>query len=141
MLARWRGRHRDPIGKFESMATSLGQAFRIWVAWHQGRPAAAILVLQGANAHYTRGVMDKALAGPTRANYLLHSLAIEEACAAGCRCYHMGETGRSNSLAQFKTRFGARPYAYGEYHLERLQVTAIESRIRGAVKRIIGFED
>jgi hypothetical protein len=140
-LARWRGRRRDPIQKFELIASSLGTALRIWVAWHDGQPAAAILVLQGDNAHYTRGAMDKDLAGPSRANYLLHSLAIEEACAAGCRSYHMGESGQSASLAQFKTRFGARPYPYAEYHLERLQLTHADRRIRGAAKRIIGFKD
>lgn len=140
-LARWRGRRRDPIRKLELMASSLSNVCRIWVAWHESQPAAAILVLQGANAHYTRGVMDKDLAGPTRANYLLHSLAIEEACEAGCRHYYMGESGQSQSLAQFKTRFGARPHAYAEYHLERLPLTALDRRIRGAVKRVIGFRD
>jgi lipid II:glycine glycyltransferase (peptidoglycan interpeptide bridge formation enzyme) len=85
--------------------------------------------------------MDKELAGPTRANYLLHRLAIEEACAAGCRYYDMGETGVSASLAQFKTRFGARPYAYAEYHLERLPITRASYGARGVVKRLIGFRD
>lgn len=138
-LARWRGRRRDPIEKFRSMA-SLGEACRIWVAFKDGRPAATILVLQGRNAHYTRGAMDKELAGPTRANYLLHRLAIEEACAAGCRHYHMGETGCSESLAQFKTRFGARPHRYATYHLERLPLTAADRRLRNAVKQAIGFQ-
>ncbi|MGH2909670.1 MAG: hypothetical protein ACRDK8_10280, partial [Solirubrobacteraceae bacterium] len=81
------------------------------------------------------------LAGPTRANYLLHSLAIEEACAAGCRHYHMGETGESESLAQFKTRFGARPHRYAQYHLERVPVTAADRRLRAVVKRTIRFRD
>lgn len=140
-LARWRGLRRDPMPKFESMARCLGPAFRIWVAWHDGRPAAAILVLHGANAHYTRGVMDKELAGPTRANYLLHSLAIEEACASGCRSYHMGESGNSSSLAQFKTRFGARPHSYDEYHVDPLNLTAVDRRLRGVVKRVIRFKE
>jgi hypothetical protein len=139
-LARWRGRRRDPIEKFQAIA-SLGDACRIWVAFKDERPAASILVLQGRNAHYTRGAMDKELAGPTRANYLLHSLAIEEACAAGCRYYHMGETGGSESLAQFKTRFGARPWRSFQYHLERLPLTVADRRLRGAVKRVIGFRD
>jgi GNAT acetyltransferase-like protein len=140
-LARWRAHRRDPIQKFESLAQTLGETCRTWVAWHEGRPAAAILVLTGANAHYTRGAMDKELAGPTRANYLLHSLAIEEACEAGCRFYYMGESGSSDSLAQFKTRFGARPCAHSEYHLERLPITALDRRLRGAAKRVIGFRD
>jgi lipid II:glycine glycyltransferase (peptidoglycan interpeptide bridge formation enzyme) len=85
--------------------------------------------------------MDKELAGPTRANYLLHRLAIEDACAAGCHHYHMGETGASKSLAQFKTRFGAHPYPYAEYHLEMVPVTAVDRAMRSAVKRVIGFTD
>lgn len=140
-LARWRGHRRDPYGKLERIAGTLGDACRVWVAWHDGEPAAALIVLQGANAHYTRGAMDKDLAGPTRANYLLHRVAIEEACAAGCRSYHMGESGSSESLAQFKTRFGARPHPYAEYRLERVPFTAIDGRLRGAVKRVIRFRD
>ena len=140
-LARWRRRHRDPIRKFELIAETLGEVCRIWVAWRGAKPAAAILVLHGGNASYVRGMMDKDLAGPTRANYLLHRLAIEEACEAGCRYYDMGETGRSDSLAQFKTRFGAGRYAYAEYHIERLPITAVDRYARGAVKRLIGFRD
>ena len=56
--------------------------------------------------------MDKELAGPTRANYLLHMLAIKEACDLGCRYYHMGDSGTSKALAHFKTRFGAAPHPY-----------------------------
>jgi Acetyltransferase (GNAT) domain len=141
-LARWRGRRRDPIRKFELMAATLKEACRIWVAWTtEGQPAAAILVLQGRNAHYTRGMMNKDLAGPTRANYLLHKMAIEDACGAGCSHYHMGESGPSSSLAQFKTRFGARPHPYAEYHLERLPITALDRQARGVVKRIVGFRE
>jgi lipid II:glycine glycyltransferase (peptidoglycan interpeptide bridge formation enzyme) len=140
-LARWRTHRRDPLRKFELMAEALGEACRIWVAWAGGRPAAAILVLQGTNAHYTRGMMDKDLAGPTRANYLLHQLAIEDACGAGCRHYQMGETGSSSSLAQFKTRFGALPHPHSEYHLERLPITALDRHARRVVKRIVGFRE
>jgi hypothetical protein len=140
-LARWRYRRLEPIRKFELIADRLGEACRIWVAWLDGQPAAAILVLQDRNASYAWGMMDKELAGPTRANYLLHRLAIEEACDAGCRYYDMGESGSSAPLAQFKTRFGARPHRYAEYHLERLPITALDRHARGAVKRLIGFRD
>ncbi|MDQ6804931.1 MAG: GNAT family N-acetyltransferase [Actinomycetota bacterium] len=140
-LARWRGHRRDSKRKFEIMAQTLGGCCRIWLASKEGRPVAAILVLQGANAHYTRGAMEKDLAGPTRANYLLHRLAIEDACKAGCRSYHMGESGSSASLAQFKTRFGARAHPYAEYHLERLPLTAIDRAARSVVKSATGFRD
>jgi hypothetical protein len=140
-LARWRGHSRDPRAKFALIARALGEACRIWVAWRDGRPAAAIVVMQGTNANYTRGMMDKEVAGPARANYLLHRLAIEEACEAGCRYYNMGESGSSPSLAQFKTRFGAVPRPYAEYHVERLPITSLDRRARGVVKRLIGFRD
>jgi hypothetical protein len=140
-LARWRGHRRDPLHKLQLIAERLADRCRLWVAWRAGEPAAAILVLQDSNASYTRGAMDKELAGPTRANYLLHRLAIEQACDAGCRHYHMGESGGSASLAQFKTRFGARPFPYAEYHLERLPLTAADRCARTAVKRVMRFRD
>jgi hypothetical protein len=140
-LARWRGRRRDPLSKLSAMAEWLGDSCRLWVAWVGDRPAASVLVVRGPSANYTRGAMDKELAGPTRANYLLQRLAIEDACAAGCRYYHMGETGGSKPLAQFKTRFGARPYPYAEYHLETLPFTAADRALRSAVKRVLRFND
>jgi predicted HD phosphohydrolase len=85
--------------------------------------------------------MVKALAGPTRANYLLHRLAIEHACEVGCRYYHMGDSGASQRLAQFKTRFGAQPHTFAEYHVEALPLTAADRALRTAVKRVIGFND
>jgi hypothetical protein len=98
------------------------------VAREGERPVAAIVVLRhGSSAAYWRGAMDEPRAGPTRANYLLHRLAIEEACLDGARYYHMGETGTSETLAQFKTRFGAEPYSYYEYRIERLPLTRLAS--------------
>jgi lipid II:glycine glycyltransferase (peptidoglycan interpeptide bridge formation enzyme) len=85
--------------------------------------------------------MDPQLAGPTRANYLLHRLAIEDACAAGCRRYHMGETGSAAGLAQFKTRFGAGAHPYAEYSFERLPVTSIDQGLRRAAKVALRFRD
>jgi lipid II:glycine glycyltransferase (peptidoglycan interpeptide bridge formation enzyme) len=140
-LARWRHRHRDPIRKFELIAETLGDACRTWVAWRGTKAAAAALVLQGGNSSYMRGMMDKDLAGPTCANYLLQRLAIEEACEAGCRYYDMGETGGSDSLALFKTSFGARAYPYAEYHIERLPITTFNRCARRLVQRVIRFRD
>jgi hypothetical protein len=85
--------------------------------------------------------MVKELAGPVRANYLLHRVAIEDACRAGCRTYDFGESGESAALAQFKTRFGARPVPYQELVVERLPLTAADRLARSAVKRVIGFRD
>jgi hypothetical protein len=138
-LTRFRGHRRDPVRKFHLLAQALGDAFGVWLALLDGRPVAAAIVLRGTNAHYTRGAMDVEAAGPTRANYLIHAAAIRDACETGCRHYHFGETGRSTSLAFFKTRFGAEAYPYAEYRLERLPFTAVDQRLRGMVKRVVGF--
>jgi GNAT acetyltransferase-like protein len=140
-LARWRGRRRDPLQKFERLAAALGEGMRVWVAWKDGEPAASSIVLQGANASYTRGAMDKALAGPTSANDLLQWLAIEDACRSGCRWYHLGESGRSRGLAEFKEKWGARPVPYSEYRFERLPLTRADGLGRGMVKRALRFRD
>jgi hypothetical protein len=139
-LARWRFRRSNPIESFQALAQGLGERCRIWIARVEDRPAAGIVVLQDLNASYTRGAMDEELAR-YRANHLLHTLAIEEACRAGCRHYHFGTTGAQTKLAQFKERFGARPYASLEYRHERLPITALNQRVRGAVKRLIGFNE
>ena len=141
MLAHWRARRRDSLDKLGHMVADADGAARLWVAFAGGRPAAAILVLQGANAHYTRGAMDVELAGPTRASYLLQRLAIEDACRSGCATYQMGETGSSRSLAQFKESLGARPHDYAEYVIERLPLSVIDRALRRAAKRILGFRD
>ena len=140
LLARWRARRRDSLDKMTRVVRDLGGASRLWVARVDGRSAAAILVLSGANAHYTRGAMDVELAGPARANYLLHRMAIEDACNAGCATYHMGETGSSRSLAQFKEALGAQSHEYAEYVTERIPLTAAEQALRTTVKRALRFK-
>ncbi len=140
-LARLRARRRDPIEKSEAMAAHVGSRFRLWVARYEGRPVAANLVLQGHNAHATRGVMDRDLAAPVSATALLEWHAIRDACRSGCRHYHMGESGSSTSLAKNKERYGARRYPYFEYRRERLPLSAIDGWARSIVKRAIGFKD
>ena len=133
----------DPaeVAKFEAMAAHLGDAFRLWVARHNGVAVAATLVLQGTNAHATRGVMDRDLAGPLSANALLEWRAIRDAADAGCRRYHMGESGSSRSLAKYKRSFGAGVFDYAEYRHERVPLLRIDRLARSSVKRLIGFRD
>jgi hypothetical protein len=140
-LARWRGRRRDPLEKFVRWAAALGDAMRVWVAWKDGSPAASIIVLQGANANDTRGAMNKELAGPTSANDLLEWLAIQDACRAGCRWFHLGESGSSPTLSRYKEKFGARPVSYSEYMFERLPLARADTLSRGLVKRVLRFRD
>ena len=140
-LARFRANRRDPLAKLERMAAALGDAMRVWVASKDGEPVAATIVLVGANASATRGAMNKALAAPTCANQLLEWLAIQDACAAGCDAYHLGESGPSRSLARYKEQFGARPVDYAEHRFERLPLTRADTLARSAVKRALRFRD
>lgn len=130
-LARMRAHWREPFRKYQTIARELGTACRVYVAWVDGKPAASIIVLHHrSNASYWRGAMAKDLADPFRANFLLHRRAIEDACANGCRHYHMGESGNSESLAHFKEGFGAIPHRYEEYHRERLPLIQLIERAR-----------
>jgi CelD/BcsL family acetyltransferase involved in cellulose biosynthesis len=140
-LARLRAHARDPLHKLQAMADYLGDSCRVWVAWHENRPAAAIVVLQDHNASPVLGAMDKELANTTYANNLLDCYAIRDACEAGCRYYDFGETGFNEGLAHFKSEFGAVSYPYADYHIERLPFTQWDRNLRGLVKNLIGFKD
>lgn len=139
---RWLARRRaDPIAKVQQLAQTMGETCRIWVAWHEGLPVAASIVLLGFNADYIMGAMDKERAAPVYANALIQKLAIEDACRAGCHLYHMGESGASEGISKFKERFGAQAYTYNAYRLERFPISKINKGLKSVVKRAIGFKD
>lgn len=140
-LAHLRANQRDPLYKLQHIAKCMGEACKVWVAWHDSVPVAALIVLTKQNADYIMGAMDKERAAPVYASALLQKFAIENACRQGCHYYHMGESGDSQGIARFKERFGAQPYIYHEYRLERLPLTKLDRGIRSVVKRAIGFRD
>jgi len=140
-LTRWRGQRRDSLRKFEVIADKLGSMCRVYLARRDGKAAAASVTLQASNVNDSRGAMDHELVGQSGANYLLQKVAIEEACKAGCRYYHLGESGRAPGLALFKERFGAVGHEYNEYHVERLPITKFHAQLRNVVKKMIGFKD
>lgn len=139
-LADRRHRHADPLSKFQAIATALGDRCHVWVARLDGKAVASMIVLRGTNAYDFRAAMDEAYRG-CRANDLLLRLAIEDACEAGCRTYYMGDSGHSESLGRFKERFGAQPYRYADYLLERLPISGVERGLKRVVKRAVGFQD
>ena len=140
-LARWRLKRRDPLAKFQQMQEVLGDAMQIWVAWKDGAPAASNVILRGTNVNDTRGAMNKELARPTSANDLLEWRQIEDACKGGCRWYHLGESGYSRGLSQYKEKWGARPVTYSEYRFERLPLTKADHLLRMTAKRVLRFRD
>jgi hypothetical protein len=141
-IARWRARRANSLSKFVTVAARLGESCAIWMASHSGESVAGIVVLyHGRHAKYWRGAMNKNLATPVRANDLLHGLAIEDASAAGCRFYHMGEARPGSSLAQFKESLGAVAHPSKAYLRERLPITATEAWVLRGVKRALRFQD
>lgn len=141
-LALWRRQRIDPLCKFQTVAETFAESCAVWLATYQGQPAAAMMVLRhGPHAKYWRAGMVKELAQPSRAPTLLHKLAIEDACAAGCRFYHMGDSVPGSSVSVFKERLGARGYPSFGYRREVLPLTSIDRLWRSAAKRLIGFKD
>lgn len=123
------------------MADQLGDAFCHHVGYHDGHPVASSIVVLGNSAHDTRGAMDRDRAAPVRANEVVQAHAVRLAIEEGCRHYHLGESGESDSLAHSKSKFGAVGYPYDEIRIERLPLTRVDTLARNAVKKVIGFCD
>ncbi len=141
-LARWRTMRSTRPGMLDAVVRHFGPDCAIWVARSKGEPLAAIIVLSsGGSAKYWKGAMNIQLAGPVRANELLHRMAIEEACQRGYRSYDMGLTRPGSPLAAFKEKLGAVPRAAYTLRLERLPVDAARGASRNLIKKVIGFRD
>jgi lipid II:glycine glycyltransferase (peptidoglycan interpeptide bridge formation enzyme) len=136
-LARMLGKWRDPYRKFETVARVLGGTFHVWVARLDEKPVAASLqLITKEHAIFWRNASNKHYATLTRANEFLHRNMIEAACNAGCRTYHMGESGGVESLMRFKEHFGAVEYRYEEYSIGMLPVTSLQQWAGNLVKQI-----
>lgn len=139
-LTRWRMDRSIPPRTLSSVAEHFGSDCAIWMARSKGRPVAAIMVLsRGTYAKYWRGAMHKELAGPVRANELLHRLAIEEACRDGYRFYDMGLSRPGSPVAAFKEKLGAVLRVAYTLRIERLPVDTAGRVSRNLVKKAIGF--
>jgi hypothetical protein len=137
-IGRLRGRRLNPQSRWTQMAERNPGGVAIWVARHQGEPVAATAILRGPNDHYTRGAMHKELAGPTRANFLLHWLAIQDACGRGARWYQMGQSGGDGDpVARFKENFGARAFVFPELQLDVLPIGRLRAAPRAAARWLI----
>ncbi|MGY1779810.1 GNAT family N-acetyltransferase [Geodermatophilus sp. SYSU D01036] len=136
-LARQVERRRDRVGQLAWALATLGPAVRSWTARLDGEPVAAnVVLLSGRQAYGWLSVMDRELAQRTQAGALLLSLAIEDACAAGARRFHLGESDPGSGVAAFKERVGGVPVPWSAVHLERLPVTATVGRLRSVAGRL-----
>lgn len=128
-----RARYAEPLRKYHAVLSQLGEDCGIWLAHHDGRVVASIIVLSHDGEHaYWRGAMDADVAGPVRANDLLQARAMEHACAAGAGRYAMGLTEPGSGLARFKSGFGAQLRVSHEYVLG----TPMRSRLKDAVRSV-----
>ena len=135
-IALHRGRANEPLARLRLLADTFGDTFRIWIARLDGDAVAAMITLiQGDTALAWRAASNIEVAGPVRANDLLHREAIEFATTQGCRYYNMGESGGVESLMRFKVRFGATPRPHAGYRLERLPLTPATAQLNRARSR------
>lgn len=130
-------RHRDRTGLLR-LATAAADLDCVgWTAHQDGVPVAAYVALfDRRSAWFWMSAMDKTLANRTRAGALLQSLAIEHACAAGIRWFHLGESDPGSGVARFKEGFGAVALPHASFRFERVPLTAVEGRLRAAVGRL-----
>ncbi len=133
VLARTVAGRAEPEELFRAVADELGDGCRQWVARHSGVPVASMITLiHGQHALFWRGYSDKSTAGPLRANNLLQKMAIEDACASGCRFYGMGESGGVESLERYKENLGGVPRSLPQIHLDSPAVATLTALKRRA---------
>ena len=103
----------------------------MWSAYRAGEPIAVCAVLhRGRHALGWLSANRRVLAQETSATFLLTSLAVEAACAAGARYFHMGESDPGSGVERHKAQFGATAVRYHAVRLERLPLTRVEDRLR-----------
>jgi hypothetical protein len=147
-VARRLAARRDRPGQVAAAAAALGEQCVVWSVLRDGVPVAANVVLgsgatgegQGRHAIGWMCAMDTTgIARETLATYLLHSLAIQDACEHGVRWFHMGESDAGSGPEHFKRYFGAVPVSYAALRFERLPLSRGEQAARrafGAVSRL-----
>lgn len=138
-LARRREQVMEPPSRTDALAAAMPEQFRVRVARIDGHPVAANVVVLGRNAHATRSALDRERLGSLGVMPYLDWLAIQEAHAAGCDWFHLGETGGSTALAAYKESLGAVAYDYPEIRFETMPITPADRAARRLVRRTLGM--
>jgi hypothetical protein len=107
-------------------------AARLYTAWRNGVPIAALLMLRDCTtAHYFLGTIDTdALGGAPSPACLLHWSAMRDAQAMGCSFYNLGT--RSGPVYTFKAKF--RPF---EHERPAPLTFAIQPRLYALWRRLL----
>ena len=142
-LSRWRMRRANNPAALRAALEVMDGVCRIGVVEIDGQPAAAALVFiePGGNANGVRQAMDTEIVRRTGAGYLLQVSALEEAMRAGCRHFHLGESGQAAGLSDHKERMGGEPSSYAEVQMGRIPIGRADRALRSTLKRAIGFRD
>jgi len=145
MVARRLALQQEPLRKFETVAASLGESCRIFVAWHGGQPvAAAISLVHGQHAIGWRSYSIKELAAPVAANLLTQVSCVADACESGCRYFDLGQSGGVATLQSYKNSFGATPHWVVDLRIEPPGLSRLRSakeRLQGAVVAAVTRSD
>lgn len=134
-VARITGRWREPFWKFASVAKTMGDKLTIFLACLDDVPVAgAVLLMSGNTAVYWRGASDLSASAAVNANDFIQDVMIRRACDAGCRSYHMGESGGVESLEAFKESLGAQAVTYAEFVHEKVLARTANSVRNGMLR-------
>jgi hypothetical protein len=137
-VARLHARLQDRAGHLRSVVRGMGEMVRMWTAYRDGEAVSVLVVLDhGAHSFAWLAAMNAAASNETAAGYLLESLAIEGACAAGREWLHMGESAPGSAIERFKNSFGAVPVHYEALAIERLPVSATDRTARRAAEAVM----
>jgi lipid II:glycine glycyltransferase (peptidoglycan interpeptide bridge formation enzyme) len=144
LMIQTRRRHQlppPPIQWFRNLATSMGDALQIRVAFKDGTPIASIMTIQHKNAIvYKYGCSDTAFQNLGGTPFLLWK-TIVEAKVAGLTCMDFGRSDPDNTgLLVFKDRWGAKRSELTYLRWYRKQVsTATKRRSFGMIKRLFAM--
>ncbi len=137
LLARRVALRQEPLHKFRTVAARTGDACRVFVAWHQGRPvAASVMLTYGAHGIGWRSYSIKELAAPVSANLLTQVVGMEDALASGCRYVDLGQSGDTSTLLHFKNNLGASPRAVVDLRIEAPGLTRLRAAKLAAQGRV-----
>lgn len=131
LLARVLNRHRDRTRQVAAVASTMPCACSVWVAWAEGRPVAAnVVLLHGRQAMGWLSAMDDDLARRTQGTYLLHWRTFVDAWERGATRFDLGESEPGSAVSRHKSQLGAVPREYTSYTLDPVRVQALGDVVR-----------
>lgn len=139
VLARRIALRREPLPKLRALAAHAGQACRIFVAWHKGRPvAASVMLTYGAHSIGWRSYSIDELAAPVSADVLTQVVGIEDALASGCRYVDLGPAGEAGLFQP--EHLGSAPRSVVDLRIETPGFTRLRTandRARGVLVQVL----